>query len=609
MQTVRTDVVILGGGGAGLRAAIAVAERYPDLSIALVSKVYPMRSHTVAAEGGSAGVVGDGDSLEKHFNDTVAGGDWLSDQNVVQYFVEHATEEMYQLEKWGIPWSRRPDGNVNVRRFGGMSQPRTWFAADKTGFYMLHSMFQTSLKYPQITRYDEYFGLELVVHEGRARGVLAYTLRDGYPVLFEAGAVVLSTGGAGRIYGANTNGAICTADGMAMAYRAGVALRDMEFVQYHPTALPGSGVLLTEGARGEGGILVNKDGYRYLQDYGLGPETPLGHPENKFMELGPRDRVSQAFWHELQKGRTIDTPHGPAVHLDLRHLGKEYIHERLPLIVELAEQYLGLDPVKDPIPVRPTMHYTMGGVRTDITTATSLPGLFAVGECASSGLHGANRLGSNSLAELCVLGKVAGEQAAAMAVLEPVGPSAEVRAKASKRADELTAMMGRGTQNPATIRAELGAIMDEKIGIYRDGEGMAEAVRVIEGLRERYADVKVADTCAVYNSDWTQAIELGFELDVAHVMALSALRREESRGAHQRLDGFTTRDDEKFLKHTLAHRAEDGSPLISYEDVVITTSQPATRAYGAAGAASASKASAPASPADPTHAPTPAKEA
>lgn len=584
MQTVRADIVIVGGGGAGLRAAIAAAERYPDLSIALVSKVYPMRSHTVAAEGGSAGVVGEGDSLARHFDDTVSGGDWLSDQDVVQYFVEHATEEMYQLEKWGIPWSRRADGHVNVRRFGGMSQPRTWFAADKTGFHMLHALFQQSLRYPQIQRYDEFFGLELVVDEGRAAGVLAYTLRDGYPVLFEAPSVVLSTGGAGRIYGANTNGAICTADGMAMAYRAGVALRDMEFVQYHPTALPGSGVLLTEGARGEGGILVNKDGYRYLQDYGLGPETPLGHPENKFMELGPRDRVSQAFWHELQKGRTVDTPHGPAVHLDLRHLGAQYIHERLPLIAELAEQYLGLDPAVDLIPVRPTMHYTMGGVRTDVHTATSLPGLFAVGECASSGLHGANRLGSNSLAELCVLGKVAGEEAGALAVLDPVAPSADVRAHAASRAASYVSMMGSGSEDPATIRTELGAVMDEGIGIYRDAEGMSRAVRVIEELRERYADVRVNDTCPVYNSDWTQAVELGFELDVAHVMALSALRREESRGAHQRLDGFGTRDDEKFLRHTLAHRAEDGSPVLSYEDVVITTSPPATRAYGAAGA-------------------------
>ena len=599
MQTVKVDVAIVGGGGAGLRAAIAAAERYPDASIALISKVYPMRSHTVAAEGGSAGVVGEGDSLETHFNDTVAGGDWLSDQDVVEYFVNHATEEMYQLEKWGIPWSRRTDGRPNVRRFGGMSQPRTWFAADKTGFYMLHSMFQTSLKYPQIVRYDEFFGLEVVTAgEGdnrRVHGVLAYTMRDGYPVLFEAPSVVITTGGAGRIYGSNTNGAICTADGMGMAYRAGVPLRDMEFVQYHPTALPGSGVLLTEGARGEGGILVNRDGYRYLQDYGLGPETPLGKPENKFMELGPRDRVSQAYWHELQKGRTIDTAHGPAVGLDLRHLGKDYIHERLPLIVELAEQYLGLDPVVDVIPVRPSVHYTMGGIRVDISSAASVPGLFAAGECSSSGLHGANRLGSNSLAELCVLGKVAGEQAAAFAMLEPIGPSAAVRSEASAIADRYVAMMGEGSEDPAAIRREMNETMDAGLGIYRTGEGMAATVAKIAELQERYRDVKVTDTCPVYNTDWTQAIELGFMLEVAHAMAASALAREESRGAHQRLDGFSERDDEHFLMHTLATRDDAGGPVISYEDVVITKSMPAVRAYGAAGQAAAGKAAAAAS--------------
>lgn len=598
MQTVKVDVAIVGGGGAGLRAAIAVAERYPDLSIALISKVYPMRSHTVAAEGGSAGVVGEGDSLEKHFNDTVAGGDWLSDQDVVEYFVAHATEEMYQLEKWGIPWSRRPDGHVNVRRFGGMSQPRTWFAADKTGFYMLHSMFQTSLKYPQIVRYDEFYALEVLTSEEggtqRARGVLAYTMRDGYPVLFEAGAVVITAGGAGRIYGSNTNGAICTADGMGLAYRAGVALRDMEFVQYHPTALPGSGVLLTEGARGEGGILVNKDGYRYLQDYGLGPETPLGHPENKFMELGPRDRVSQAYWHELQKGRTFETAHGPAVGLDLRHLGSAYLHERLPLVIEMAEQYLGLDPVKDIIPVRPAVHYTMGGIRVDLDSAASLPGLYAAGECASSGLHGANRLGSNSLAELCVMGKVAGEQAGAFALLDPMPPSAQLRRQAADAAERYTSMMGQGSEDPVAIRREMNEVMDAGLGIYRTGEGMAAAAAKIGELRERYRDVRVADTCPIYNTDWTQAIELGHMLEVAHAMAASAFARQESRGAHQRLDEYGTRDDEKFLAHTLATRDADGAPVISYEPVVITRSRPATRAYGAAGQAAAKDAAKPA---------------
>jgi fumarate reductase flavoprotein subunit len=585
MHTLRTDIAIIGGGGAGLRAAIAAATSHPELDIVLISKVYPMRSHTVAAEGGAAGVVGADDSLEKHFADTVSGGDWLSDQDVVQYFVEHATEEMFQLERWGCPWSRQDSGEIEVRRFGGMSRPRTWFAADKTGFHMLHTLFQTSLKHPTITRLDEHLAIELVVNDGRVAGVLTYNQRDGYPVLVEAGSVIVATGGAGRIYAQNTNGAIVTGDGMAMAYRAGVPLRDMEFVQYHPTGLPGSGILITEGCRGEGGVLLNKDGYRYLQDYGLGPETPVGSPENKYMELGPRDRLSQAFWHEQQAGRTISTPRGDAVNLDLRHLGADYLHERLPLICELAERYMGIDPVDEPIPVCPTAHYTMGGIETDITTATPLPGLFAVGECASSGLHGANRLGSNSLAELLVLGRVAGEKAAEFAWTEPVGPSAAVRHDAEATAARYLSMMGRGTQKPAEIKAELGRAMDDGVGIFRTAEGMAATAKTIAGLKERYADVQVVDTCPVYNTDWASVVELGAMLDVAGAMVQSAIQREESRGSHKRLDGFGERDDEKFLVHSQAWHQPDGAPKITYQRVVITTSPPASRAYGAAGTA------------------------
>jgi fumarate reductase flavoprotein subunit len=585
MQSLRTDVAIVGGGGAGLRAAMAVAELDSRLNVTIISKVYPMRSHTVAAEGGAAGVVGAKDSLEKHFNDTVSGGDWLCDQDVVQYFVEHSTEEMYQLERWGCPWSRRPDGEINVRRFGGMSEPRTWFAADKTGFHMLHTLFQTSLKHPSIARLDEHFALDLVTDDGRVTGVITYDQRNGYPVLVEAGAVIMATGGAGRVYAQNTNGGIVTGDGMAMAFRAGAPLRDMEFVQYHPTGLPGSGILITEGCRGEGGVLLNRDGYRYLQDYGLGPETPLGHPENKHMELGPRDRLSQAFWHEQQAGRTIPTPQGDAVHLDLRHLGSAYLRERLPLICELAGQYMGIDPAKEPIPVRPTAHYTMGGIETDLRTATPLPGLFAVGECASSGLHGANRLGSNSLAELVVLGRVAGEQAAALALADPVGSSATVRRDAENRVAGYLAMMGRGTEPPAEIRRELGEAMEAGVGIFRTQEGMAATAATIAGLKERYTEVRVADTCPVYNTDWSTTIELGAMLDVAEAMVTSALGREESRGSHQRLDGFGSRDDERFLSHTQAHFQPAAAPKLTYQAVTITTSQPAQRAYGAAGLA------------------------
>ena len=407
---IETDVVVVGGGGAGLRAAIAACEQDPSVRVALVSKVVPMRSHTVAAEGGAAAVVREDDSLDHHFDDTVSGGDWLCDQDVVEYFVSHCTEEMIRLEQWGCPWSRKADGHVNVRFFGGMKVQRTWFAADRSGFHILHTLFQTSLRYPRIARYDEFFCADLIVEGGRARGVLALAIATGEPVLILGGSVVLCTGGAGRVYRQNTNAGTVTGDGMGLAYRHGVPLRDMEFVQWHPTTLPGSGILITEGCRGEGAILVNRDGYRYLQDYGLGPVDPW--PRVKAMELGPRDRLSQAFWHEREKGRTVETAQGPAVLLDVRHLGKAKILERLPLITEVARTFAGVDAVTAPIPVCPSVHYTMGGIQTDVQCETPLTGLFAAGECSSVGLHGANRLGSNSLAELVVFGAVAGRNAA-----------------------------------------------------------------------------------------------------------------------------------------------------------------------------------------------------
>jgi len=588
-------VVIVGGGGAGLRAAIEVAQTRPELSVALVSKVYPMRSHTVAAEGGAAGVLRDAqhggtDSLQAHFDDTVAGGDWLCDQDVVEHFVEHAAAELFQLERWGCPWSRTAAGDPNVRRFGGMSQARTWFAADKTGFHLLHTLFQASLRHQSIRRYDEHFVLDLLTDDDGVCGVIAYDQRNGYPLLLEAPAVILATGGAARVYRQNTNATIVTGEGMAMAYRAGVALRDMEFVQYHPTGLPGSGILISEAGRGEGGVLLNAAGRRYLADYGLGPQTPLGSPKAKHMELGPRDRLSQAFWYEQQAGRTISTPQGEVVHLDLRHLGRARLHERLPLICDLAEQYVGVDPAVAPIPVAPAAHYTMGGIQVDATTATTLPGLFAVGEAASSGLHGANRLGSNSLAELLVFGNVAGRQAATHATERGEGSDLgrlSHRDAATAAASRYTSMMGRGTQNPAEIRRELGALMAAEVGIFRTADGLTRAATKVAELKERYGQVQVIDTCPVYNTDWAGAIELGGMLDVAEAMIHSALHREESRGAHQRLegDGVLPRDDVRYLKHTLATYVPGASPAIGYQDVVITKSQPAERVYGDAGQA------------------------
>ncbi|HEX8012368.1 MAG TPA: fumarate reductase (quinol) flavoprotein subunit [Casimicrobiaceae bacterium] len=582
MEVFRADIAIVGAGGAGLRAAIAAAQTDPSLTIALVSKVYPMRSHTVAAEGGAAGVVQAHDSLQHHFDDTVAGGDWLCEQDVVDYFVAHCTEEMVQLEHWGCPWSRKDDGHVAVRAFGGMKIERTWFAADKTGFHMLHTLFQTSIKYPSIKRFDEYFCCELMVEDGRCQGVLAIAIGTGAFTLIEAKAVIIATGGAGRVFRQNTNGGIVTGDGMALAYRHGVPLRDMEFMQYHPTALPGTGLLITEACRGEGGILVNKDGYRYLQDYGLGPPDPW--PRKKAMELGPRDRLSQAFWHEEQKGRTIDTPQGRVVHLDLRHLGEKMLHERLPQICEMAEEFLGVDPVHAPIPVRPAVHYTMGGVLVDINTTTPLPGLYAVGECSSVGIHGANRLGSNSLAELAVFGKVAGREAAKFArSATPGNRGAIAKAAEAARARALGLVTRPGTERIAVLRNEMASSMERGCGIYRNEADMRATCATLDTLRERYRNVNVEDKSSVWNTEWLLALELGYLLDVAQAVAYSALNRRESRGSHQRLDGHSERDDVNYLKHTLSHYAGEGAPRIDYGAVKITRSPPGTRAYGAAG--------------------------
>ncbi len=582
MDIIKTDIAIIGAGGGGLRAAIAAAELNPKLDIALISKVYPMRSHTVAAEGGSAGVVQDHDHVDYHFADTVSGGDWLCEQDVVEYFVNQSTAEMIQLEHWGCPWSRKPDGTINVRAFGGMKIERTWFAADKTGFHMLHTLFQTSIQYPNIKRFDEHFCIDLIEEDGRVQGVLVQDLNEGVSRLIQAKSVVIATGGAGRVYRYNTNGGIVTGDGMALAYRHGVPLRDMEFVQYHPTGLPGTGVLMTEGCRGEGGILLNKDGYRYLQDYGLGPEIPVGTTKNKFMELGPRDKLSQCFYQEQKRGRTIQSKWGDVVHLDLTHLGEAKIDERLPFIRELSKAYVGVDPVYAPIPVRPTVHYTMGGIETSGQCSTALPGLYAVGECASVGLHGANRLGSNSLAELAVFGRMAGEQAAQFAQQQPDTNSDTLLKQAEKSRDAALGLINnKGTESMSVIRNELGMAMEAGVGIYRTEAEMQQACDKLAELKDRYTRIQLNDNSSIFNTEWLYAIELGFLLDIGQAMAHSAINRKESRGSHQRIDGYEERDDVNFLKHTLAHYNNGEAPTLSYSDVTITKSAPAKRVYGA----------------------------
>jgi len=581
MENIRADVAIIGAGGAGLRAAIALAQADPELRIALVSKVYPMRSHTCAAEGGAAGVIKSDDSLEQHFNDTVGGGDWLCDQDAVDYFVREAPRELIQLEHWGCPWNREPNGSVAVRPFGGMKIQRTWFAADKSGFHILHTLYQTSLQFPSIQRFDEYYVTDLLVDDGRCSGFTAIEMRSGRLFRFTARAVIIGAGGAGRMFPFTTNGAIKTGDGMALAYRAGVPLKDMEFVQYHPTGLPNTGTLLTEACRGEGGVLLNKNGRRFLQDYGMGPETPLGKPQLKTMELGPRDRVSQAFWQEERKGNMLDTRWGPCMLLDMRHLGEKTINERLPFVRELATSYLNTDPVTDPVPVRPVVHYMMGGIHTDIKAATPLPGLYAAGECACVSINGANRLGSNSLVEILVFGRRAA--LSAMEYLQS-GAATPNDAALAARADEVQGRMRElfnrplGKETITAVRKDMMDTMERDAGIYRTGEELAAGVAKLSELRQRYKDVALHDKSNVYNTDLIQALELGAMLDCAEAVMVGAAERKESRGAHQRLD-YVARDDVNYLKHTLAHFGGDAPPRIDYLDVVITKSQPGVRDY------------------------------
>jgi fumarate reductase flavoprotein subunit len=579
MDLFTCDVLVVGGGGAGLRAAIAVAETHPRLRVAVISKVYPMRSHTVSAEGGAAAVIKPGDSLDEHAYDTISGGDWLSDQDAVEAFVREAPEEMLRLEHWGCPWNREPDGHIAVRPFGGMKIERTWFAADKTGFHLLHTLFQTTLKYDAIERYDEFFVTKLLVDEGRCQGVVAIELSTGQIRAITARAVILCTGGCGKVFPFTTNANIKNGDGMALAYRGGAPLKDMEFVQYHPTGLPFTGILITEAARSEGGWLLNKAGYRYLQDYDLG--TPTLKPVLRSMELGPRDRLSQCFVKEQEKGRTIEGPYGHYVHLDIRHLGEKLIDGKLPFVRELCLKYAGIDPVNEMIPVRPVVHYMMGGIHTDIHGATPLPGLYAAGEAACVSINGANRLGSNSLTEILVFGARAGMAAAAFAA-EQAGVSPALVAQAQdehRRLEERFLRKSGGNERIATLRAEMHQIMEESAGIYRTETVLKEAAGKLKRLQERFQDLSLDDKSYTFNTEVTAALELSYMLDVGQTIVQSALERTESRGSHQRSD-YPQRDDERFLAHSLAYRAENGSPRIEYRPVTITRWPPGKRVYG-----------------------------
>jgi fumarate reductase flavoprotein subunit len=564
------DVLIVGGGLAGIRAAIAAAEVNPRLRIGMVSKVYPMRSHTVSAEGGAAAAIAPDDSYEKHAFDTVKGSDYLADQDVVETFVREAPLELVQMEHWGCPWSRNPDGTMAVRPFGGMTTWRTAFAADKSGFHMLHTVFQTSMKYRQIHRHDEAFVTKLLVEDSRCVGVVAIDLKTGRMDAITAKAVILATGGLGRIYAFSTNGNICTGDGMSLAYRAGVGLKDMEMVQFHPTGLPFTGILITEAVRGEGGYLLNNQGERFLKRY-----VP-----NK-MELGPRDIISRAMVTEFDEGRGFEGPHGMYMHLDVRHLGEEVIDRKLPFMRELGREFVGIDIVKDPIPVRPVQHYMMGGVDADISGATPMAGLYAVGECANVGLNGANRLGSNSLPECLVFGAAAGRAAAdKVGSMKPAGsnPIDALLKDETKRIESRYLDKTTGDERIAEIREDMQHSMDQGAGVYRTKEALTELVKRLDTFRERFEKIKIDDSSRTFNTELTSALELDFMLDCATTVAACALAREESRGAHARRD-FPDRNDEKYLKHTLVFHVDGGPPRLEYRDVRLGKFEPQARSY------------------------------
>jgi succinate dehydrogenase flavoprotein subunit len=564
------DVLIVGGGLAGLRAAIAAVSTDPTTSVAMVSKVYPMRSHTVSAEGGAAAVLREPDTFETHAFDTVKGSDYLADQDVVEVFVREAPLEIIQLEHWGCPWSREPDGRISVRPFGGMTTWRTVFAADKSGFHMLHTIFQTSLQYPQIKRFDEFFATSLIVEDGRCQGVIGFDMRTGVVQSIPARSVVLATGGNGRTFAFTTNGSICTGDGMALAYRAGVPLKDMEFVQFHPTGMPSTGILITEAVRGEGGYLTNSEGDRFCATY-----VPSK------MELGPRDIISRAMVTEFEAGRGFTGPYGNYMHLDVRHLGQEVIDRKLPFMRELGLEYMGIDIVKEPIPVRPVEHYMMGGVDTDITGATPLPGLYAAGECANVGLNGGNRLGSNSLPECLVFGAAAGRAATRYAREQPAptsNPIAGMVRDEQRRIQRTYLERPTGHDRIGQIREDLQRAMDRNVGVFRTEEGLQEMVDELPRLRDRAAHAQLDDRSRAFNTELVQALEFEYMLDSADAIVHSALQRRESRGSHARRD-FPERNDERHLAHTLAYQRPGESPRLEYRPVRITTFQPQARTY------------------------------
>ncbi len=563
------DVIILGSGIAGLRAAIE-ATRKPEIDVAIVSKVQLMRSHSVCAEGGTAGVLQPeaGDSIELHAWDTTRGSDFLCDQDVVMRFVEEIPKELLLLEHWGIPWSRRPDGRIAQRPFGGHSFDRTTFAADKTGFFEMQTLYDTLQKYGNVSRYDECYVTSILIKDNVFCGVTAWDLTSGEFFLIQGKALIIATGGACRMFGFTTYSLTATGDGLAMAYRAGLPIKDLEFVQFHPTGLVPSGILITEAARGEGGYLRNSKGERFMEKY-----APAK------MELAPRDIVSRSEITEIEEGRGFPGPDGlDYLHIDLRHLGTDKINERLPMIREIAIKLNFIDPIYEPIPIRPAAHYFMGGVHTDIDGATPVGGIWAAGEAACVSLHGANRLGANSTAECLVWGKISGDKAAEYASKQKTFPTlpGETILK-DEEARIFNRFSPEARESAYALRRELQKTMDSQVAVFRTGSELEAALSKIKELKQRLPEVQVRDRGRIYNTDLLGALEADNLLDLAEIIVAGALIRTESRGAHSRRD-FPQRDDTNWLKHTMAYYTPTG-PRIEYIPVSITAWQPVERKY------------------------------
>ncbi|MBA2343427.1 MAG: FAD-binding protein [Thermoleophilaceae bacterium] len=556
------DVLVIGAGLAGQRAALAAAEA--GASVGIISKVHPVRSHSNAAQGGINAALNPEDSWESHAYDTVKGSDYLGDQHAIEIMCREAPDELLHLEHLGVTFHRDETGHLGTRAFGGASAARTYYVADITGQAILHVLYEQLMKHDEVDRYEEWFTTALVRDDdGRIAGAVTRNIRDGSMELFSARAVILASGGNGQIYNPTTNALICTGDGIAMAYRVGAPLMDMEMVQYHPTTLAGLGLLITEGARGEGAHLYNAKGERFMEKYA----------PNK-MELASRDVVSRAEQTEIDEGRGFDDG---TVALDITVVPRKRINEALREIVNVGRDFAGVDITQEPIHIKPGNHYVMGGVKTDTDGLTDVPGLYAAGEVACISVHGGNRLGANSLLDTLIFGRRSGEHAANASQGAPMAkPSRAALADEQRMVEDIAARDG-GGRRVSEVKAELGAVMDKHVAVFRDEAGLAEALEVVGRLKEEAKSVAIDDRGTVFNQDLLGAIELGFMLENAEAIVIGAIERKESRGAQYRTD-FPERNDEEWLRHVTV-TAEDGEPKVGYSEVTLTQWEPEERKY------------------------------